>query len=421
MQWGRAGYGGRAQERGRQRRPAQCPGRVCASAVSAPVACVSRLRSICRCAMPRGGIRLVVIGGNRAIGGRMSMEWVRAHRRALMAGAALMAAVALLGRALGALVELCAGGAALAFVMLPLTRLLSRRMKRGAAIIAAFACVAAALVGVVLMLVPVLVSQAQLLMRQLPGISAGLSALMERARELLYELGAGGASLAEQMSGQMEQLPGRIANALGALLSGTAYMAGSIADGVGRLSLMVILAYYFLKDRERLLMQLELMLPLSVRARVIEAGGAIQRELSAYVRGQLIISLLVGALTAGGLAALRVPAFLVLGLIMAVFNLVPYFGALLGAIPIMLLTVSMGWVKILEVAAMLFAVQQLENMVIAPRVTGRTTGMHPVAVILALTAGGYLGGIMGMVFALPGAIVLRGVLREAGRAREPAE
>ena len=349
------------------------------------------------------------------------MEWVRAHRRALMAGAALMAAVALLGRALGALVELCAGGAALAFVMLPLTRLLSRRMKRGAAIIAAFACVAAALVGVVLMLVPVLVSQAQLLMRQLPGISAGLSALMERARELLYELGAGGASLAEQMSGQMEQLPGRIANALGALLSGTAYMAGSIADGVGRLSLMVILAYYFLKDRERLLMQLELMLPLSVRARVIEAGGAIQRELSAYVRGQLIISLLVGALTAGGLAALRVPAFLVLGLIMAVFNLVPYFGALLGAIPIMLLTVSMGWVKILEVAAMLFAVQQLENMVIAPRVTGRTTGMHPVAVILALTAGGYLGGILGMVFALPGAIVLRGVLREAGRAREPAE
>ena len=382
---------------------------------------MSRLRSICRCAMPRGGIRLAVIGGNRAISGRMSMEWVRAHRRALMAGAALMAAVALLGRALGALVELCAGGAALAFVMLPLTRLLSRRMKRGAAIIAAFACVAAALVGVVLMLVPVLVSQAQLLMRQLPGISAGLSALMERARELLYELGAGGASLAEQMSGQMEQLPGRIANALGALLSGTAYLAGSIADGVGRLSLMVILAYSFLKDRERLLMQLELMLPLSVRARVIEAGGAIQRELSAYVRGQLIISLLVGALTAGGLAALRVPAFLVLGLIMAVFNLVPYFGALLGAIPIMLLTVSMGWVKILEVAAMLFAVQQLENMVIAPRVTGRTTGMHPVAVILALTAGGYLGGIMGMVFALPGAIVLRGVLREAGRAREPAE
>ena len=129
----------------------------------------------------------------------------------------------------------------------------------------------------------------------------------------------------------------------------------------------------------------------------------------------------MGALTAGGLAALRVPAFLVLGLIMAVFNLVPYFGALLGAIPIMLLTVSMGWVKIMEVAAMLFAVQQLENMVIAPRVTGRTTGMHPVAVILALTAGGYLGGVMGMVFALPGAIVLRGVLREAGRAREPAE
>ena len=220
------------------------------------------------------------------------------------------------------------------------------------------------------------------------------------------------------MTDGLSQLPGQVSGMISTLLSGAGGMAGGIADGVGRLSLIVILAYYFLKDRERMLMQLELLLPSSIRARVIEAGGAIQRELSGYVRGQLLISLIVGAITAAGLAILRIPAFLVLGLIMAVFNLIPYFGALLGAIPTVLLTLNMGWAKLLEVAIMLFLTQQAENMLIAPRLTGRTTGLHPVAVILALTAGGYLGGMVGMAFAIPGAIVIRGVFREAGRVRE---
>ena len=301
-------------------------------------------------------------------------------------------------------------------------------MKRSAAILAAFGMVSVALIGVVVMLVPVLAGQAQLLMRSLPGMGASISALTGRVSELLAGVGDGAlagarGTLAQQLDARLEELPGQVMGALGGLLSGTATMVSSVADGVGRFSLMVILGYYFLKDRERLLLQLELLLPSSARARVIAACGAIQRELSGYVRGQLLISLIVGAITAAGLAALRVPSFLVLGLIMAVFNLIPIFGAILGAIPIVLLTLSMGWLKVLEVAIMLFVAQQIENMVITPRVTGRTTGLHPVAVILALTAGGYLGGVMGMVFAIPGAIVLRGVVRGLvmrGDAREDA-
>lgn len=347
------------------------------------------------------------------------MDWIMGHRRALVVGAVVLLMALAFWPVVSALLWLCVGGAALAFLLLPLVKLLSRRMKRSAAIISAFACVAAVFIGVLVMLVPIFVGQAQLLMRSLPVMSASISAFTQRVGELIADVDSrvGGTALTAQLTSRLEQLPGQVAGALSALLSSTATMAGGIADGVGRFSLMVILCYYFLKDRERMLMQLELLLPYSVRARVIEAGGSIQRELSGYVRGQLLISLIVGVITAIGLAVLRVPSFLVLGLIMAVFNLIPYFGALLGAIPIALLTLSMGWVKVLEVAVMLFASQQIENMVIAPRITGKTTGLHPVAVILALTAGGMMGGIMGMVFAIPGAIVVRGVLREAGRSR----
>lgn len=356
----------------------------------------------------------------------MSGDWLRRRRPLILLGVAAAAALLALGDVVGALLELCVGGAALAFVLLPLVKLLSRRMKRSAAILASYAIVSVALIGVVVMLVPVLAGQAQALMRSLPGMGASIGALTGRLSEALDGAWAAdgalpGATLTQQLGARLEELPGQIVGALGGLLSGTATMVSSVADGVGRFSLMVILGYYFLKDRERMLMQLELMLPSTARARVIAACGAIQRELSGYVRGQLLISAIVGAITAAGLAILRVPSFLVLGLIMAAFNLIPYFGAILGAIPIVLLTLSMGWLKVLEVAIMLFVAQQVENMVIAPRVTGRTTGLHPVVVILSLTAGGYLGGVMGMVFAIPGAIVARGVLREAvlhGDARE---
>ena len=358
----------------------------------------------------------------------MGMEWLR-RRRPLIILLILVGAVLLaFGNVVGALLQLCIGGAALAFVLLPLVKILSRRMKRSVAILTSFAIVSVALIGVVVMLVPVLAGQVQLLMRSLPGMGASISALTDRLSELLANAGDSGlldarGTLAQQLNARLEELPGQVMGALGGLLGGTATMVSSIADGVGRFSLMIILCYYFLKDRERMLMQLELMLPSSVRARVIAAGSLIQRELSGYVRGQLLISLIVGVITAAGLAALRVPSLLVLGLITAVFNLIPYFGAILGTIPIVLLTLSMGWIKVLEVGIMLFVAQQIENMVIAPRVTGRTTGLHPVAVILALTAGGYLGGVMGMVFAIPGAIVVRGVLREAvlrGDMREDA-
>lgn len=339
----------------------------------------------------------------------MIADWLRVHRRALAAFAVLLAAAFMFRGVLSMLIALCLGGAALAFVMLPLVKLLSRRMKRTAAILTAFGCMALLIIGAVFMIVPTIIDQARILIESLPDMYAGLTEFTEQiSAHVEGFLGE------DVLTDGLSQLPGQVSGMISTLLSS----AGGIADGVGRLSLIVILAYYFLKDRERMLMQLELLLPSSIRARVIEAGGAIQRELSGYVRGQLLISLIVGAITAAGLAILRIPAFLVLGLIMAVFNLIPYFGALLGAIPTVLLTLNMGWAKLLEVAIMLFLTQQAENMLIAPRLTGRTTGLHPVAVILALTAGGYLGGMVGMAFAIPGAIVIRGVFREAGRVRE---
>ena len=210
----------------------------------------------------------------------MIADWLRVHRRALAAFAVLLAAAFMFRGVLSMLIALCLGGAALAFVMLPLVKLLSRRMKRTAAILTAFGCVALLIIGAVFMIVPTIIDQARILIESLPDMYAGLTEFTEQiSAHVEGFLGE------DVLTDGLSQLPGQVSGMISTLLSGAGGMAGGIADGVGRLSLIVILAYYFLKDRERMLMQLELLLPSSIRARVIEAGGAIQRELSGYVRG----------------------------------------------------------------------------------------------------------------------------------------
>ena len=157
---------------------------------------------------------------------------------------------------------LALGGAALAFVMLPLVKLLSRRMKRTAAILTAFGCVALLIIGAVFMIVPTIIDQARMLIESLPDMYAGLTEFTEQiSAHVEGFLGE------DVLTDGLSQLPGQVSGMISTLLSGAGGMAGGIADGVGRLSLIVILAYYFLKDRERMLMQLELLLPSSIRAK----------------------------------------------------------------------------------------------------------------------------------------------------------
>ena len=135
------------------------------------------------------------------------------------------------------LFALCLGGAALAFVMLPLVKLLSRRMKRTAAILTAFGCVALLLIGAVFMIVPTIIDQARLLIESLPDMRAGLTEFTERV-SVHVEGVLGEGALTDGLS----QLPGQVSGMVSTLLSGAGGMAGGIADGVGRMSLIVILA-----------------------------------------------------------------------------------------------------------------------------------------------------------------------------------
>jgi predicted PurR-regulated permease PerM len=109
---------------------------------------------------------------------------------------------------------------------------------------------------------------------------------------------------------------------------------------------------------------------------------------------------------------------MLLGAIVAVFNLIPYFGPFLGGIPVTVSALTQGFLKTAMTLFILFAVQQLDGLVISPRIMGGVMGVHPAAVLLAIAIGSSVGGIMGMLFALPILLIVKTCLRVWAARRE---
>jgi predicted PurR-regulated permease PerM len=150
---------------------------------------------------------------------------------------------------------------------------------------------------------------------------------------------------------------------------------------------------------------------MAIRPKAVAVIREMRREISGFWRGQLMICGVVGALTALGLLIVGVPAWLLLGLLMGILELIPYIGPFLASVPVFLFTLPMGLGRVAWALGVVLLVQQLEGGLISPRLMSGATRLHPVTVLLAISAGGLLGGMAGMLLAVPVVVSLRGGLR----------
>ena len=148
-----------------------------------------------------------------------------------------------------------------------------------------------------------------------------------------------------------------------------------------------------------------------LRATAVRMGAAAGREVRLYLRAQAMVSLAVGALSALGLWLAGVRSALALGLLVGLFNLIPYFGPVLGAVPALAAALTSGWQTAAFAAVVLVIVQQLDGLLISPRVMGALTGLGPAAVLVGVFAGGCALGVPGMLLALPAMMVFRTCVR----------
>ena len=294
---------------------------------------------------------------------------------------------------------------------LPLSRRLEKKLSRSLAAALSLLFLMMSVVAMAGLLAPHLVSQISILITQAPRLFQRVQERWEqwKNQDLIRRLG---------LSHLPEEWIKRAASWTGDNLPKWIAGIGAGADTVGRAFLSPVLAYYFVRERELFCYHLSLWIPLRHRKRVLTAIQEMRREAGGYVRGQSLVALAVALLTAVGLMIVGIPAWLVLGILMGLCEFIPYIGPMIGGIPIILLSLPMGISATLWALGVTVFVQQIEGYFLSPRLMAGATGLHPVAVILLLSAGGYLGGLAGMVAAVPSFVCIRGAARVLYETRE---
>lgn len=187
----------------------------------------------------------------------------------------------------------------------------------------------------------------------------------------------------------------------------------SLINLVSLLVLVPLFTFYFLWRFNDLVRVVRDHLPAASRAAIVHTAATIDAAMANFFRGRLIVCLIVGAVNGLGWSLVGVPYSVLLGLLAGTLNLVPYVSVL--ALPPALFFAYMGavqagqpwfWPLVLTVGVYLVA-QALESFVLSPYIEGRSSGLHPLVVVLALLIGGQLAGLLGMLLAVPVASTLR--------------
>lgn len=172
-----------------------------------------------------------------------------------------------------------------------------------------------------------------------------------------------------------------------------------------------VIAIYFLADWKDLREGFFRIIPQRWRMEWRRLWQDINHVVRQYLRGDLFVAIIVGTLIGIGVRLVGMDYALLIGIICGVFDLIPYFGPAIGAVPAVLLALTHSPVMALKVGLVIFFVQQLEGNVISPKLMGDSVGLHPLWIVFALLAFGEIAGFWGLFLAVPLAAVIRVVFK----------
>lgn len=195
----------------------------------------------------------------------------------------------------------------------------------------------------------------------------------------------------------------------------------SVLSNVLSLLTVLVFAFYFILTREKLDEGLAQFFG-SVRATNINlVVRQIEVKIGNWVRGQLLLMIIVGLMNYVGLYLLGVPFALPLALLAAIFEVVPYLGPIIAGVPAVLIGFGISSYTGFGVLAMALLVQQIENYILVPKIMGKSVGVSPVVILIALAIGQKLAGITGMLISIPVVITLQILMREYFAAKETSK
>ena len=304
--------------------------------------------------------------------------------------------------------------AALAYLADPLVDRLQRgRLPRTVAVVLVFVTLSAVSLPLLMLLLPLLADQVREFVANVPDYLAwiqnkGLPAI---GVTLPPELQLDPDNLKRVVSENLPEAGGIAKDLLGTLSrSGGAFLAF-----MANLLLIPVVTFYLLRDWDHLIAWIDAALPARYRDTVRSLAQEADFVLSGFMRGQLLVMLSLAAIYSLGLWIAGVKLALLIGIGAGLVSFVPYLGFIAGilAASIAVLAQLDGFAPLLAVFLVFMVGQLIESMLLTPWLVGDRIGLHPVAVIFAVMAGGQLFGFIGILLALPVTAVLAVLVRHA--------
>ncbi len=301
-----------------------------------------------------------------------------------------------------------------AYLADPIVDRLERWMSRGIAVSLVFLVVTIVVIAVVLVLVPFIERQISAFLTQLP---IWIDWLQTRAAPWLEaRFGISPDVLDTQKIIGALQANWKEAGGFAATVIGKVSKSGMAVVGwTLNLVMIPVVAFYLLRDWDVLVERIHALIPRSIEPVVSRLSRESDEVLGAFLRGQLSVMVALGVFYGAGLWLVGVSVGPLIGMIAGLISFVPYLGAITGVVMgvIAALVQYQDWYHVLLVLGVFVVGQTLEGYVLVPRLVGEKIGLHPVAVIFAVLAGGELFGFLGILLALPVASVVMVLLRYA--------
>jgi predicted PurR-regulated permease PerM len=342
----------------------------------------------------------------------------RDHRRSLLiSGAIIIILLFIIYRLAGVLFPFVIGGV-LAYMLFPIVRVLERVMpwqerrptlSRIIAIAIVIVVALGIIAGSLALIIPQIVNEATLFIADLPEIFQDARATIEQLNREYTE------RIPEEIKQNIEEGLADAGNILlGAIQDAFLRVAGFITNSfslVIGLSIIPIFLFYLLKDQRSLSDGIYTPVPVAIRPHLRNVASIINQIIGSYIRGQLLLGVVVGTLTALGLFLLGIPFQVLLGIVAGITELMPIIGPWIGGAVGVLVTLATAPEKVIWVILLYLGIQVLENSFLVPRIQGNALDLHPIAMMVVIVIGSHLFGLWGVILGPLVAAVAKEVIK----------
>lgn len=288
-------------------------------------------------------------------------------------------------------------------------------LSRTLSVVAVFGLFALVLMALLLVLVPMLAKQLMRLYELAPQMLDWLQHTAMPWVQAKFGLSDGFWRF-DKVKAAISEHMGQAGDIVGIVLSRATASSLALIGWLTNLVLIPVVAFYLLRDWDLMMARIRSLLPRQREGQIVKLAGECHEVLGAFIRGQLLVMVGLGVIYAAGLMLVGLELGLLIGVIAGLAAIVPYMGFVIGigaALVAGLFQFGGDLYPMLGIVAVFMIGQALEGMVLTPLLVGDRIGLHPVAVIFAILAGGELFGFTGILLALPVAAVIMVLVRHA--------